>query len=82
MASQIAPSATKKKFIAKPVQINRRAIEGYIQANGQQDTRDVIALFAKRFNTTKQRISGNISCMKCREQSINIISNKPHSIMY
>ena len=22
----------------------RRAIEGYIQANGQQDTRDVIAL--------------------------------------
>ena len=34
----------------------RRAIEGYIQANGQQDTRDVIALFAKRFNTTKQRI--------------------------
>lgn len=60
----------------------RRAIEGYIQANGQQDTRDVIALFAKRFNTTKQRISGNISCMKCREQSINIIPNKPHSIMY
>lgn len=60
----------------------RRAIESYIQANGQQDTRDVIALFAKRFNTTKQRISGNISCMKCREQSINIIPNKPHSIMY
>ena len=47
----------------------RRAIERYIQVHGQQDTRDVIALFAKRFNTTKQRISGNISCMKCREQS-------------
>lgn len=60
----------------------RRAIESYIQANGQQDTRDVIDLFAKRFNTTKQRISGNISCMKCREQSIDIIPNKPHSIMY
>ena len=51
----------------------RRTIESYIQANGQQDTRDVIDLFAKRFNTTKQRISGNISCMKCREQSIDII---------
>lgn len=60
----------------------RRAIESYIQANGKQDTCDVIGLFAKRFNTTKQRISGNISCMKCREQSIDIIPNKPHSIIY
>ncbi|MPN46314.1 hypothetical protein SDC9_193900 [bioreactor metagenome] len=60
----------------------RRAIENYIQSNGKQNTRDVIALFAKRFNTTKQRISGNISCMKCHEQSIDIIPNKPHSIMY
>jgi hypothetical protein len=60
----------------------RRAIERYLQANGKQDTRDVIALFARRFNTTKQRISGNISCMKCRELSINIIPNTPHSIMY
>ena len=31
----------------------RRAIERYIEANGQQYTCDVIALFAKRFNTTK-----------------------------
>lgn len=60
----------------------RRAIENYLQVNGRQYTRDVIALFAKHFNTTKQRISGNISCMKCREKSINIIPNKPHSIMY
>lgn len=60
----------------------RRAIENYINAHGHQDTRDVIAIFAKRFNTTKQRISGNISCMKCREQCINIIPNKPHSIIY
>lgn len=60
----------------------RLAIENYIQVNGRQDTRDVIAPFAKRFNTTKQRISGNISCMKCREQGIDIIPNKPHSIMY
>ncbi|MBO5303643.1 MAG: hypothetical protein J6A92_06290 [Lachnospiraceae bacterium] len=60
----------------------RRAIENYINVNGHQYTRDVIAIFAKRFNTTKQRISGNISCMKCCEHSINIIPNKPHSIMY
>lgn len=60
----------------------RRAIENYVKSNGRQDTRDVIAIFAKRFNTTKQRIGGNISYMKCREQSINIIPNKPHSIMY
>ena len=60
----------------------RRAIENYIKVNGRQDTRDIIALFAKRFNKTKQCISGNISCMKCCEQSINIIPNKPHSIMY
>lgn len=60
----------------------RRAIENYVKANGCQYTRDVIARFAKQFNTTKQRISGNISCMKCREQSINIIPNKPHSLMY
>lgn len=60
----------------------RRAIESYIQANGQQYTRDVIDLFAKRFGTTKQCISGNISCMKCLEHSIHIIPNRPHSIMY
>ncbi len=60
----------------------RRAIENYIKMYGKQDTRIIISIFAKRFNTTKQRISGNISCMKRLEQSINIIPNKPHSIMY
>jgi len=60
----------------------RRAIENYVKMNGRQDTRDVITIFAERFHTTKQRISGNISYMKCHEQSINIIPNKPHSIMY
>jgi|O1111metagenome_2_1110795.scaffolds.fasta_scaffold13531_3 hypothetical protein len=60
----------------------RRAIERYVKSNGPQDTRYVIALFANRFRTPKQRISGNISYMKCREGCINIISNKPHSLMY
>ena len=59
-----------------------RTIRRYLKANGRQDTRKVIALFATCFHTTKQRISGNISCMKCYEKRIDIISNKPHSIMY
>lgn len=50
----------------------RRAIERYIQVNGQQDTRDVIALFAKRFNTTKQRISGNLRSLKYDDKTIRI----------
>lgn len=34
----------------------RRAIERYVKSNGPQDTRYVIALFANRFRTPKQRI--------------------------
>ena len=59
----------------------RRAIEHYIRTNGSQYTRDMIAMFAKRFKTSKKRISGNISCMKCREHCVNITTNQP-SIMY
>ena len=62
--------------------IIRRTIRRYIKIYGKQDTRVVIAKFATAFNTTKQRISGNISCMKCLEGTIDIIPNKPHSIMY
>lgn len=60
----------------------RRSIRNYIRHYGKQDTRDIITLFAHAFHTTKQRISGNLSCMYCIEKSINIIRNKPHSIMY
>lgn len=60
----------------------RRAIRNYIMHYGKQDTRVIIDTFSKAFHTTKQRISGNISCMKCIDGSINIISNRPHSIMY
>lgn len=60
----------------------RRSIENYIKKQGPQDTRVMIDMFAKLFNTTKQRIAGNISCMKCIEGSTNISPNKPHSIMY
>jgi hypothetical protein len=60
----------------------RRSIRKYIKRYGKQDTRSVITRFATAFQTTKQRISGNISCMKCIDGTINIVPNKPHSIMY
>ena len=44
--------------------MNRRiriAILAYIASNGKTDTRKLISIMAKRFNTTRQRISGNIS---------------------
>lgn len=62
--------------------IIRRTIENYLKLNGSQNTRIMIDIFAKQFNTTKQRISGNISYMKCYEHSINILSNKPNSIAF
>lgn len=39
----------------------RAAILAYIASNGATDTRKVISIMSKRFNTTRQRISGNIS---------------------
>lgn len=59
----------------------RRSMKNYIKKYGPQDTRVMIDKFSKVFNTTKQRISGNISYMNCIEGSITIIKNKPHSIM-
>lgn len=60
----------------------RRTIGNYVKKYGPQDTRIIITKFSKFFNTTKQRISGNLSCMSCIEESITIIKNKPHSIMH
>lgn len=60
----------------------RRSIENYIKMKGAQETRHVIALFAKQFKTTKQRISGNLSYMACHEQCIHIFSDRPHSVVY
>ena len=39
----------------------RAAILAYIASNGATDTRKVISIMSKRFNITRQRISGNIS---------------------
>ena len=60
----------------------RRVMRNYIREYGPQDTRIMINKFSKFFNTTKQRISGNLSCMSCIEGSITIVKNKPHSIMH
>lgn len=60
----------------------RSAIQQYIATNGPTDSRVVIAMFANQFNTTKQRISGNISFMVCKAKTVSIIRNKPHSVLY
>lgn len=60
----------------------RMYITNYIATNGPTDSRVIISLAAKQFNTTKQRISGNISFMVCKADSLSIIRNRPHSIVY
>lgn len=39
----------------------RTAILAYIAKNGATNTRTVISIMSKRFNTTRQRVCGNIS---------------------
>ena len=60
----------------------RTAIQNYISVNGQTESRLIIDIMAKRFTTTKQRISGNISYMVCKAGTLSIIRNRPHSIVY
>lgn len=60
----------------------RNAIQQYIVMNGPTDSRALIAIMARRFRTTKQRISGNISFMVCKAGTLSIIRNRPNSILY
>ena len=60
----------------------RTAIQNYISVNGPTESRLIIDIMAKRFTTTKQRISGNISYMVCKAGTLSIIRNRPHSIVY
>lgn len=60
----------------------RNAIQQYIVTNGPTDSRVIIAIMAKRFGTTKQRISGNISFMVCKAGTLSIVRNRPNSILY
>ena len=60
----------------------RNAIQNYIATNGPTDSRALISIMARRFGTTKQRISGNISFMICKAGTLSIIRNRPNSILY
>lgn len=60
----------------------RRAIRKYVKKYGKVDTRKVISVFATAYHTTKQRISGNLSCLCCIDGTVSIEKNRPHSMMY
>ena len=60
----------------------RRAIRKYVEKFGKQDSRYIIEIFSKGIRTSKQRISGNISCLVCIDGTVSLIRNKPHSVMY
>lgn len=62
--------------------IIRQAILQYISSNGATDSRQVIRIFARQFQTSKQRISGNISYMVCKQGNLSIIRNRQNSIIY
>ncbi len=55
----------------------RTAITNYPNVNGKQDTRHITAMFAKQFNTSKQRIAGNLRAMKYDFQTISIVTYLP-----
>ena len=54
----------------------RIAIMSYLNANGKQNTRTIISMFAEQF---KQRISGNLRAMKYNFNTINIVTYTPGS---
>ena len=59
----------------------RESIVNHVDICGASDTRNIISLYAKQYNTTKQRISGNISALVC-SGSMSILHNRPHSMIY
>lgn len=60
----------------------RRALRKYVEKFGPQDSRELIDKFSRGIKTSKQRISGNISCLVCIDGTVSIERNRPHSIMY
>lgn len=60
----------------------RLAIYRFLQSSGPTDSRAVISRFAAQFQTTKQRIAGNISHMVCNMGTVAIRQNYPHSVLY
>lgn len=57
----------------------RIAILNYLQRNGKQNTRTIISMFAKQFNTSKRRIAGNVRAMKYDFHTISIVTYVPGS---
>ena len=55
------------------------AIMNYLNAHGKQNTRTIISMFAKQFNTSKQRISGNLRAMNYNFNTISIVTYAPGS---
>lgn len=66
-------NAQKNKMI-------RKGLRAYLRRYKTADTRKVIALFANKYSTTPQQISGNLSWLK-RSNAIVIVPNPPHSMM-
>lgn len=60
----------------------RRSIRKYVKRYGKIDTRKVISIFASTCNTTRQRISGNISYLCCCDGTIAIERNNTSSKLY
>ena len=66
-------------------QINSRIradIVAFVLANGNTDTRVLIKILAQRFNTTKQRISGNISFIVAKQGLLSITTIAPNKESY
>ena len=59
----------------------RTDISNIISLHGNANTRLLISTLSAKHNTTKQRISGNISVM-VRYFGYNIASNPPHSVIF
>lgn len=62
--------------------IIRHSILQYVNANGPTNSRKLIAIMAQRYGVPKQQISGNLSFMICREGTLNLVSNRPHSYVF
>lgn len=59
----------------------RSFLKKYITIHGKTNTRVLIDLAAKHFNTSKQRIAGNISAL-VRYFGYTIVPNPPTSFIY
>ena len=57
----------------------RIAIMNYLNAHGKKNTRTIISMFAKQFNTSKQRISGNLRAKNYNFNTISIVTYAPGS---